>query len=132
MPYCWCRYFACFSRSLDLSPLRAAAVPEPICAIVARCTTKPLTERPQQLSEVCDQIEAYVESLKSARRPPDLPTLTIRTPTPGPIPIVKVPAPLPGFLAKLPPALRSETGLMLLTGALVLVLVLLIYTAVFR
>jgi hypothetical protein len=113
---------------LDLSPLRAAAVPEPIGAIVARCTTKPLTERPQQLSEVCGQIEAYVESLKSARRPPDLPTAHDSNANPRSDAHPQVAGPATWIPGEVPPALRSEAALMLLAAGLVLVLFLAIYT----
>jgi len=144
---------------LDLAPLRAHYVPEPVCNLIARLTAKQPASRPPGLGVVCEELEHFLDPSRPAPRyatpppsgsgsvqpvaaPPPPPPLPSRTgPISGIHPSGQRPAPSgqrtgppsgqrpisgtghpgvqpppPGFVGKLPPALRSTAGLMLLAG----------------
>jgi eukaryotic-like serine/threonine-protein kinase len=107
---------------LNMEPMRAVA-PESVYQLVAACTAKNPADRPQGFGVVCAEIERILQnpsaSGKSAIRKLDRGT----------------PGDLPGFMRALPPALRTQTGLIALVGvavALVLTIFFLIARAVIK
>jgi eukaryotic-like serine/threonine-protein kinase len=128
---------------LNLAPLKAVKAPAPVVDLIARCTAKQLVQRPPNLGQVCGEIEHMLDPsrpLPSRAQPPPPALAPSPAPTPAPdaaanIPtvphIVAAPEPLPiglpRFLEKMPAALRSQTGLMLLAGAAVVAGIALVY-----
>jgi serine/threonine-protein kinase len=128
-------------QPLNLDPLRALNTPVEAIELVASCTAKQLSGRAQNLGVVCDAIEHILDPSrpKPARLAPPPGTAAAPSvapsapaaPAPRPAtPAMAVPAAapapqpapagviegLPGFLAKLPPGLRTQSGLMLLAA----------------
>ena len=127
---------------LNLDPLKALKVPQPLCDIIARCTLKQLDQRPQGLGPVCEELEDLVGPPVSAgprtsitlptattlpRQPEPTPDPTGFSPPPKPTPEVPAASGLPGFIEKLPPGLQTQAGLMFLAGVTVVAAVLVLY-----
>jgi serine/threonine-protein kinase len=130
---------------LNLDPLKAAKVPASVCDLVARCSAKQIVQRPQSLGQVCDELEHVLDPSRPA--PPKLPVPAAgppppAPPKPGPKPAAGVGAGMqpyvpvraresadgvPAFLAWLPESLQTQTGVMLLAGSAVILVVLLLY-----
>jgi serine/threonine-protein kinase len=113
---------------LDLAALKTAGVPDAVIGLVARCTSKQLIQRPQGLAIVCDDLEKVAKPPSSPRaassttgvlspsiqRPPSEFRLSMPPKPPEP---VREP---PRFIEKLPPILRTQTGIAVMAAAAVL------------
>jgi serine/threonine protein kinase len=105
---------------VNLEPLSRLGAPHSLCDLIARCTAKQLTQRPQNLGPVCDELTGMLDSLRPAHRavaaaPPGTAGIPSVPPKPAP-------AAAPRLLERLPAPLRSHHGLMLLTGVAVVLL----------
>jgi eukaryotic-like serine/threonine-protein kinase len=112
------------TKPLNMVPLLSLNLPEEINQLVTRCTARQPAQRPNGLGPVCEELERILEPSKSGG--PRIPmamgpmvemhhaTMTVNVPTGD------GPARWPALLEKLPPALRSQGGLMVLAGAGVL------------
>ena len=137
---------------LSLEPLRALRTPQPLCDLIARCTAKQLAQRPKDLGPVCAELERMLDPAKApvpagpvpapvfatgaqpatptspAAPPPvstdHLATITTVSRSADELPVAES---LPGFLNFLPAPLRTQTGVMLLAGGAMLVLLLVLY-----
>jgi eukaryotic-like serine/threonine-protein kinase len=80
---------------LNMEPLKALRAPPALCDLIARCTAKQLTQRPQSLGPVCVELERLLDPLApGGARPP--------APSPQPVP---APAPqVPDASARIPSA----------------------------
>jgi serine/threonine-protein kinase len=135
---------------LNLEPLKGAQVPPAVVELVTRCTAKQAAQRPQSMTEVVVALQHILDpampppnwgSLAATGVGPAAPSPPKAAPVPAaqqsapapsrPAPAVRPPQPapegMPAWIMKLPPALRSQTGLMLLTGGGVLLLFVLLY-----
>jgi serine/threonine protein kinase len=125
---------------LSLEPLKALRAPPPLCDLIARCTAKQLTQRPQSLGPVCDELEHLLDPTRPvpprpAPAPPPseqptapIPTVTTRSRTADPVPVMPSQAlGLPKVFDRLPAPLRTQGGLMLMAGGVVLVGMALVY-----
>jgi serine/threonine protein kinase len=125
---------------LSLEPLKALRAPAPLCDLIARCTAKQLTQRPQSLGPVCDELEHLLDPSRPvparpalAPRPSEqptapIPTATTRSRTADPVPVLPSQVlGLPKFFDRLPAPLRTQGGLMLMAGGIVLVGMALVY-----
>lgn len=111
---------------LHLDPLRQAGVAEPVVQIVARCTAKKPQDRYAKLSDAALDIDRFLGLTPTAPAGPSVPSAAYTTPAPvRPAPVVD--ESLPAFLRALPPALQSQTGLMILVAVAVLLLILILY-----
>jgi len=125
---------------LNLEPLRAIGVPESVYKLIYKCTAKVPTQRYQSFAEVSTELQRILEQpLTPAAAPPPPPAATrgAAPPPPGakgqapaPAAVRQQPAPvapaagntnLPAFMQALPPALRNQTGLIILTTLVVLI-----------
>jgi serine/threonine-protein kinase len=80
---------------LNMEPLKALRAPPALCDLIARCTAKQLTQRPQSLGPVCVELERLLDPLAPGGA---------RPPAPGPQP-VPAPAPqVPDASARIPSA----------------------------
>lgn len=121
------------SEPLNLEPLKVLKLPPEVCELVAHCTAKQPSQRPQGLGAVCETIERILDPARpDAAKFPAMsmrpvvevhsPTLTLSVSTPGrerPI--------LPKFVQKLPARLRTHSGLTLLAALTVLTGMILVY-----
>jgi serine/threonine-protein kinase len=122
---------------LNLEPLKAANMPKAITDLIARCTAKTPAQRAQSLADVAKELEKIAASLPGAdrrgavtRETQTLKAAPPKTPEPAPVPLrqksaAQAPRPsgsggLPAFLSTLPPALRTQQGLMVLVAVAVL------------
>ncbi len=138
---------------LNMEPLKALRAPPALCDLIARCTAKQLTQRPQSLGPVCDELEHLLDpSRPGAPRPGSAaPSVPDAPPRMAPVPIPAAtsvraqnvsgqtsagqtnprqpnagqtsreqPQGLPKFFDHLPAALRTQGGLILLAGLVVL------------
>jgi serine/threonine-protein kinase len=140
---------------LNVEPLRALKAPAPLSDLITRCTAKQLSQRPLTLAAVCTELELLLEPAKSDSqvlppRPASAPLFpqtppAPTTPAPAPPPPQPVrsepppktvgrtaddrpaPAKLPQFLNHLPTAFRTQTGLMVVAGGAVVLLMVLVY-----
>lgn len=100
---------------LNLEPLTRLGTPPQLTDLVARCTAKQLAHRPQNLSGVCDELEALLDSSRPGPSPP-------RQVLPEPsLPELGAPADS-HFPDWLPAPFRSHGALMVLSAASVLAL----------
>jgi serine/threonine-protein kinase len=136
-------------QPVDIQPLRAAGVPDPVCDVVDWCTRKQLAERAPNLKVVVDELDWIldpsrprpVRPMSAAQTPTD--AIPTQAPPQTPIPQqtspkpIQIPRPtgpqpkpaeaLPSFLHGLPAGLQTQTGLMVLAGGAVLVVMTLLY-----
>lgn len=123
---------------LNLEPLKALRAPPPLCDLIARCTAKQLAQRPQSLSPVCDELEHLLDPTRPLPPRPapaaaeqasaPIPTVNTRSRASDPIPVIQAQAlGLPKFFDRLPAPLRTQSGLMLMAGGVVLVGMALVY-----
>lgn len=141
---------------IDLEPLRPPKYPPAIAPLIARCTAKQPVQRPPGLGPVVEEMEQILDPARPvsgrgrtgqgtaagapvvpmADRQPESPhrhgsmisTVTALSNTPEPQRAINLDG-LPGFVRSLPAPLRSQTGLMILAGAAVVVLMTLVYVA---
>ncbi len=114
---------------VNLAPIEALHLPPAVGDLIGRCTAKPPAQRPQGLGSVCDALEEIIAPSRISKPQPR----SAARPTPPPRPPKPAsPDELPKFLKKLPPRLRTEEGLMLLSGLITLVALLLIYAILAR
>jgi serine/threonine-protein kinase len=113
---------------VNLAPLQALHLPAAVTDLIERCTAKQPAQRPQGLGTVCDAIEEILDPPRLSTKPqPGAPAHS------GPAVARRRPpktprsAELPKFLDMLPPPLRTETGLILLAGAIAIIGVMLVY-----
>jgi serine/threonine protein kinase len=107
---------------LNLEPLVRLDTPAGLIDLIARCTSKQLAQRPQHLSEVCEELQAMLDAAPVAPAPP-LPPVAITVPPA----ISEAAPPLPVWLEPLPEALRGDSGLIGVSAAAVLALAGLVY-----
>jgi eukaryotic-like serine/threonine-protein kinase len=88
-------FYKILNEPLDLEPLRAAGVPQPVCDIVAQCTLKDPAARPQGFAPVCASLESIIAEL-------DAPTMVLAA-------AVEPPPPRPAWV--LPVILLVVVGL---------------------
>jgi serine/threonine protein kinase len=113
-------------REIDMEPLKATHVPAQLVDLIGRCVVKQPAQRPPGLGAICDEIEQIMG--RPTSRAPELSsrpmvemhdrTITTRVPAFGG---------QPAWLEKLPVTFRTQTALMLLTGAAVTAFVTVVY-----
>jgi len=135
-------------QPINLEPLKAKGFPAAVSSVVERCTAKQPAQRPAGLGIVADELEMLFDSPGRSmtgrgrgavapipvERKPELPheevsmisTITEITATPQQQRALNLDG-LPGFVRNLPAPLQSQTGLMILAGGAVVVLMTLIY-----
>lgn len=59
-------FYKILNEPVDLAPLRAQGVPDPVCALIERCTAKDPAGRPESMSEVCAVLEQALAGLGGA------------------------------------------------------------------
>jgi serine/threonine protein kinase len=112
-------------QPLDTAPLKALKMPA-LDDIIARCTTKQPAQRPRSLGEICDDIENILHPGPTHIARPPLPLQpVVKSASPPKEPLPDNPA--PALLGKLPGALQTQAGLMLLAGVTVVVGITVIY-----
>lgn len=104
---------------LDLAPLTALGVPQPVFDLIRRCTAKAPAERYQGFLPIVAELERILGLLGA-------PTGSSRPMQPGAAPRTE---PLPPFLAWLPAPLKSHAGITAVTAAAVFLLSSLVYGA---
>jgi serine/threonine protein kinase len=128
---------------LNLDPLKALKVPQALTTVVERCTEKQPEKRPPSVGAVCDELERILMEATGSKLATAKPTLKPSAPPKSPAaaaparqappaaPSVRPPSVrkaaadgLPEFLDALPPAFRTQIGLMLLTAGAVVILML--------
>jgi len=107
-------FSAILYESLNLEPLRAAQVPESVYTLIAACTAKNPTERPAGFGVVCAELERILQNPSASGRS------AIKVSQSG------NPGDLPGFMKMLPGALQTPTGLIIIVGLGVLLVLTLI------
>lgn len=125
---------------LSLEPLKALRAPAPLCDLIARCTAKQLMQRPQSLGPVCDELEHLLDPtrpvpprpapapLVPSQTNPAIPTVTTRSQTADTALVLQAQAlGLPKAFDRLPAPLRTQGGLMLMAGGVVLLGMALVY-----
>ena len=131
------------TEPLNLDPLHALKLPPETGDLIARCTAKQPGQRPQGLGVVCREIEQILDpsrprgpELRASRARPMVEvhssTITVAAAAPRSRPAARSPEGLPKFVEKLPAPLRTQGGLMLLSGLAVLIVMTLIYTVLAR
>lgn len=70
-------FYAILNEPLDMEPLRAADVPEPVCQLVARCTVKAPAERMPGFGPVCTELEGALKNLEQVRVDREAPTVVL-------------------------------------------------------
>jgi eukaryotic-like serine/threonine-protein kinase len=99
-------FYSILNEPLNLDPLYKAGAPQPLCDLVAKCTAKNPSDRPQGFAPVCAELERLIAAadvhaaptVAVAPPPPSAAAATqpVRTPSPlatGPAPAVAAPAP---------------------------------------
>jgi serine/threonine-protein kinase len=100
---------------LDMEPLKSLKLPTALNLLIERCTAKQAESRPAGLSEVCRELQRILQSLPAVSTP--LPAPPAGSPRRS-----KVAAKaLPKLIQALPAGLRTHTGLILLAGSAVVV-----------
>ena len=59
-------FYSILNEPLKLDPLYQAAIPQAICDLVAKCTAKNPSDRPQGFGPVCAEIESLIANLGAA------------------------------------------------------------------
>ena len=112
-------FSAILYESLNLEPLRASNVPEPVYNLIAACTAKDPNERPKGFGVVCAELERILQGPAAGKS-------AIKS---GPKKVAAGSSSandLPGFMKMLPPALQTPAGLMIVVGSAVLLILTLI------
>jgi len=78
-------FYSVLHEPLDVAPLIAASIPQPVVDLVSRCTAKKPEDRPQNFGQIAAELEAARDGLDGATR-----AMTQRAPA---APTVAVPAP---------------------------------------
>lgn len=102
-------FSAILYEPLNLEPLRASQVPEAVFNLVQACTAKGPNERPQGFGVVCAELERILQNPSASGKS------AIRQVNAGS-------GDLPDFMRSLPPFLQTQTGLILIVGVFVLIL----------
>jgi serine/threonine protein kinase len=136
-------------QPIDLEPLRPPKFPPGVAGLIERCTAKQPAQRPAGLGPVVEDLEQILDPARpisgrgrTALRAAGVPAAPEKLPESphGQGPMIatvtamsKTTEPhlegLPGFVRSLPRPLQSQTGLMILAGAAVVVLMTLVYAA---
>lgn len=109
---------------LNLEPLRAASVPQAVFDLISRCTAKQPAQRMQTFTEVCADLQNAINQLG---KPQSTPAPPKRASVPAPPAPSKEAAAPPVPKAAVGSAFRSQTALMIVAGAGMLVLLSLLY-----
>ena len=132
-------FYEILYKPLDLKPLETAGVPQPLPDLVAVCTSKDPTQRPQSFAEICATLERILRRLEqgAATAPAAaIPKPPQTAPTPAaPIPAASTqptparpaptaPTPPPAFTAL---ADRKRSDLLIVAAAAAVVLLLVIF-----
>ena len=131
---------------LKLEPLAAAGVPVPVIALIGRCCSKQMVQRPSNLGVVCDEIERVLKQEPASQ---EKSALAAAHPPPGP-PVQASPAAahstvhferarggaadlaIPGVLQRLPKEMQSPVSLMILACGGVVFFAMLLYALLIR
>jgi serine/threonine-protein kinase len=136
-------------QPIDLEPLRPPKFPPAIAVLIERCTAKQPPQRPAGLGPVVEELEQILDPSRpvsgrgrSAQRAAGVAATPERLPesphghgsmisTVTAMSQMSEPnlEGMPGFVRVLPRPLQSQTGLMILAGAAVVVLMTLVYAA---
>jgi len=113
-------FSAILYEPLNLLPLKAANVPDSVFNLVAACTAKNATERPDSFAVVCGELERILQNPSAS----------------GKSQIRKVDGggsgDMPGWVKSLPPFMQSQGALMAIAGFGVLVVLLALGLAVLQ
>ncbi len=58
-------FYSILNEPLKMEPLHEAAVPQPVCDLIARCTAKNPADRPQGFESVCAELERAIAAADS-------------------------------------------------------------------
>jgi len=139
-------------QPINLEPLRAQKLPPGISTLVEKCTAKQPAQRPPGLGIVIEEMEQILDPARpvsgrgrsgprtgvpaAGERQPEvahaqaqIATVSIVSKTPDPHPVNL--EGLPGFMRMLPRPLQSQGGLMIIAGLAMVVLMALVYVALF-
>jgi serine/threonine protein kinase len=107
-------FSAILYESLNLEPLRAAQVPESVYNLIAACTAKNPSERPAGFGIVCAELDRILQNPSASGKS------AIKVST------SHASGDLPGFMKMLPAPLQTPTGLIIIVGVGVLLILTLI------
>ena len=136
-------------QPIDLEPLRPPKFPPGIAVLIERCTAKQPLQRPAGLGPVVEELEQLLDPSRpvsgrgrTAQQAAGMPAIPEKLPETrqgqgsmisAVTTISQTAEPhlegLPGFVRSLPRPLQSQTGLMILAGGAVVVLMTLLYAA---
>ena len=105
-------FSAILYETLNMEPMRAVQAPEAVFNLVAACTSKTPAERPQGFGVVCAEIERILQNPSASGK-----SAVFRKPGGS----SASDGELPAFMKALPPALQTQTGLILVVGGAVLI-----------
>jgi serine/threonine-protein kinase len=131
---------------LKLEPLAASGVPVPVIALIGRCCSKQMVQRPPNLGVVCDEIERVLKQEPSSHEK----SAVAVEQAPAAVPVHAGPAPtpasvhfthphggaanlvVPGVLQRLPKEMQSPVSLMILACGGVVFFAMLLYALLIR
>ncbi len=135
---------------LKLEPLAASGVPVPVIALIGRCASKQMVQRPPNLGVVCDEIERVLKQEPSPQEKAARVAMghaPVEVPTQAP-PVAPAPSPnaasvhftpdrggtavVPGVLQRLPKEMQSPVSLMILACGGVVFFAMLLYALLIR
>jgi eukaryotic-like serine/threonine-protein kinase len=130
---------------LKLEPLAESGVPVPVIALIGRCASKQMVQRPPNLGVVCDEIERVLK--QEPEKAPPAPTRSVELPVqasaavPAATPATVHFTPphggagdlvVPGVLQRLPKEMQSPVSLMILACGGVVFFAMLLYALLIR
>jgi serine/threonine protein kinase len=107
------------NQAPDLEPLHEAQVPPAVIDLIRKCLAKLPAERPRGFGIICGALEEILGPGAIRLQP-------LREPVPLPAPVAGG-GDLPVALRRLPRPLRTQSGLMLMAGAVTLAVIVAIY-----
>jgi serine/threonine protein kinase len=132
---------------LKLEPLAASGVPVPVIALIGRCASKQMVQRPPNLGVVCDEIERVLKQEPGSQEKPapvaaghtamEVPLQAPPAPVPNAASVHFTPdrggtAVVPGVLQRLPKEMQSPVSLMILACGGVVFFAMLLYALLIR
>jgi len=107
------------NQAPDLEPLHEAQAPPAVIDLIRKCLAKAPADRPQGFATICGALEEILGPGAIRLEP-------LREAAPAPVP-ARARGDLPGILARLPAPLRTQSGLMVMAGAITLAVIVAIY-----
>ena len=135
---------------LKLEPLAASGVPGPVIALIGRCASKQMVQRPPNLGVVCDEIERVLKQepgsqektapIAVSQTPVEIPAhapISAAAPAANAASVHFTPdrggtAVVPGVLQRLPKEMQSPVSLMILACGGVVFFAMLLYALLIR